>query len=298
MEFGGGVTGFSHFGGQTGQLESVPHNVVHVNIGGAMGDPATAALDPIFWLHHANIDRLWEVWLTQQQRNNPVDARWLNFTFRFHNANAQPVQLGVRDVERINQLNYAYTPAFPQAATTPVPMPIVTPCCSNTCYPDSSDSATASSSQYTSAVTALHRILLRARWIVVGATDAPILLSASGPVDTLLTLVPEHERNVRLTSKVGPTPLVPPPRSVLRITNVTGSGQLPPLNVFINSGSGSPEGTENFVGCIGLFGLEEASTPSVECDGSGLSFAIDVSDAIEHLRSRSMTGTKNPSAFR
>ena len=44
-------------------MESTPHNWVHVDIAGLMGSPATAGQDPIFWLHHANIDRLWEVWL-------------------------------------------------------------------------------------------------------------------------------------------------------------------------------------------------------------------------------------------
>ena len=29
-----------------------------------MGSFYTAGLDPLFWLHHANIDRLWEVWLS------------------------------------------------------------------------------------------------------------------------------------------------------------------------------------------------------------------------------------------
>jgi hypothetical protein len=61
------------FGGQLppgmvfGAVESLPHNNVHVDVGGQTGlmwDPATAARDPIFWLHHANIDRLWEVWRT------------------------------------------------------------------------------------------------------------------------------------------------------------------------------------------------------------------------------------------
>lgn len=42
-----------------------------------MGDPVTAALDPIFWLHHANIDRLWEVWLGDNAEHvNPTDAKW------------------------------------------------------------------------------------------------------------------------------------------------------------------------------------------------------------------------------
>ena len=31
-------------------------------IGGLMGDPHTATRDPVFWLHHANIDRIWWLW--------------------------------------------------------------------------------------------------------------------------------------------------------------------------------------------------------------------------------------------
>ena len=54
--FGGPETGFSHFGSQNGRLESVPHNAVHVRIGGWMSNPNTAAFDPIFWLHHCNIE--------------------------------------------------------------------------------------------------------------------------------------------------------------------------------------------------------------------------------------------------
>ena len=45
-----------------GDVENQPHNFVHMDIGGIMQSPATAAGDPIFWLHHSNIDRLWEVW--------------------------------------------------------------------------------------------------------------------------------------------------------------------------------------------------------------------------------------------
>lgn len=63
--FGGPQTGFHPGGGDNGALESTPHNDIHVWIGGSggfMANPATAAFDPIFWLHHCNIDRLWEVW--------------------------------------------------------------------------------------------------------------------------------------------------------------------------------------------------------------------------------------------
>ena len=40
------------------------HNSVHVWVGGSMGSVPTASADPIFWMHHCNIDRLWHVWQT------------------------------------------------------------------------------------------------------------------------------------------------------------------------------------------------------------------------------------------
>jgi hypothetical protein len=39
-------------------VERVPHNTPHTNIGGDMARPYTAN-DPLFWLHHAFIDKLW-----------------------------------------------------------------------------------------------------------------------------------------------------------------------------------------------------------------------------------------------
>ena len=40
------------------------HNLVHNAVGGYghMSDTAASAFDPIFWLHHANIDRLFSMW--------------------------------------------------------------------------------------------------------------------------------------------------------------------------------------------------------------------------------------------
>lgn len=53
-----------------------------------MGVLQTAARDPIFYAHHANIDRLWDVWLGLKiddqdvNRRNPTDPDWLNSQFR------------------------------------------------------------------------------------------------------------------------------------------------------------------------------------------------------------------------
>lgn len=45
------------------------HNTVHVWVGGEFGDDelgtmglGTSPNDPVFWLHHANIDRMWSTW--------------------------------------------------------------------------------------------------------------------------------------------------------------------------------------------------------------------------------------------
>ena len=39
-----------------------PHGGLHVRVGGDMGDFDFAGYDPIFWIHHANVDRHWARW--------------------------------------------------------------------------------------------------------------------------------------------------------------------------------------------------------------------------------------------
>ncbi len=56
-----------------GQRRSTLHNIVHVYVGGIFqvngvtvaGNMAqsTSPNDPVFWIHHANIDRLWSAWM-------------------------------------------------------------------------------------------------------------------------------------------------------------------------------------------------------------------------------------------
>src|SRR5262245_10807330 len=96
--FGGGSVALpAHFGNFAGQLELQPHNVIHTVIGGQRGfmsDPNCAARDPIFYLHHANIDRLWEAWLRQAGgRVNPTTDVWLQTSFTFFDEHGQQVML-------------------------------------------------------------------------------------------------------------------------------------------------------------------------------------------------------------
>ncbi|MGH3548722.1 MAG: tyrosinase family protein [Pseudonocardiaceae bacterium] len=53
-------------------LEINLHNTVHVWVGGPMQDLGTAPADPLFWLHHANVDRIWESWRGHNPGLNPT----------------------------------------------------------------------------------------------------------------------------------------------------------------------------------------------------------------------------------
>jgi len=120
--FGGGRSAPAHFDGASGILELQPHNVIHTVIGGPrpgtatgcaigqMTDPRCAALDPIFWLHHANIDRLWNRWLDLGGgRANPADNAWLSQRFDFFDETGTAVTMSVADVlDSATQLQYVY----------------------------------------------------------------------------------------------------------------------------------------------------------------------------------------------
>jgi hypothetical protein len=58
------------YSGFTGDLEGNAHNQVHNWCKGTLQNPATASYDPIFWMLHANVDRLWSVW--QETHDDPA----------------------------------------------------------------------------------------------------------------------------------------------------------------------------------------------------------------------------------
>jgi hypothetical protein len=107
----------SNFSSGSSALESLPHNVVHVLVGGWMGSVPTAAQDPIFYLHHCNMDRLWDLWLAEGGgRIDPVlDSTWKNtkFTF-FDEEGAQLEMTGCEILRAAQQLHYVYEGEPPQ----------------------------------------------------------------------------------------------------------------------------------------------------------------------------------------
>ena len=105
-----GMSQLDYFTGQS-DIEQNPHNNVHVDIGGWMGSVPTAAQDPVFYVHHSNIDRLWNLWLAQGGgRHDPLsDVPWKTNSYTFFDENGNPVHMTACDILRCaEQLNYTY----------------------------------------------------------------------------------------------------------------------------------------------------------------------------------------------
>jgi tyrosinase len=253
LGFGGPVTSFSHNGATHGELESAPHDLVHVAIGGAMGDPRTAALDPVFWLHHANIDRLWQVWLDKGNRINPTQSSWLDFKFSFHDKNGKIAQMTCSSVEDTRKVlsGYTYrgvapgTPVLKRADITGAmdfSMPLEVVAATN------------------------KRLILNSAKAIVNLKLSPSRLKVSN-----FTAINEA--------------IAKPPVTILHFENITGKGVPPIYDVYLNVPESDGNKESYYAGSLSFFGVEEASIPSLHQSGSGQHYALDVSELMNKLRS-------------
>jgi len=96
-------------------LERTPHGAVHCAVGssgcpnGLMGSVPVSALDPIFYTHHTNIDRLYECWLKGGEAARlPNDPGHLSTQFSFIDADGSTQTRQVSDMLKLSQLGYSY----------------------------------------------------------------------------------------------------------------------------------------------------------------------------------------------
>jgi tyrosinase len=80
-------------------LESI-HDAVHMWVGATMSDLTTAAADPLFYMHHANVDRLWWNWHQDYPNQNP--------TLRGDNAVMDPWRVTEPTTRNIANFHYSY----------------------------------------------------------------------------------------------------------------------------------------------------------------------------------------------
>jgi tyrosinase len=116
--------------GYTGRAEIQPHDNVHDAVGGLMGNVPTAAQDPIFFMHHCQIDHLWASWQSYSDstlefasppgtENFPTEQTWDSATWYFVNGSGALVTANAPSAVDYTALGYQYDSLVPQPPSAP-----------------------------------------------------------------------------------------------------------------------------------------------------------------------------------
>jgi tyrosinase len=283
--FGGVVTGFSHGDSKSvhGGVETQPHDMVHGLVGGSnrrsrlpglMSDPDTAGLDPIFWLHHANIDRLWEVWRQMPaSQGNPTAPHWLEGppsvgdpAFVMPMPDGQSWTYTPGDMTDLSKLGYGYDDVAPAA----------TPQLSDRLRLLSPAAPAPSAGGVPPMATPRNVELL-------GANKESVRL-VGREARTTVALDDAVKRKVT-ASLTAATEAAPPDRVFLNLENVRGLNDATVFSVYINlpEGEDPAQHPECRAGSLSLFGVRKATLADQEHAGNGLTFVLEITRIIDRL---------------
>lgn len=261
--FGGGVSNFNQFSNRAGDLERDPHNTVHGMVGGFMGDPITAGLDPLFWLHHCNIDRLWEAWMRTPGKTMVNDPQWLNgpTSRRFILPSIGGADPGRRftskDTLPEGKFYRSYDDLTKGTGVTPAAI------------------AATGVSMGPAAKQKVEPIGANAKAVQVG----------SSPVPTTVVMEPTAAAD-GVASMGVTTPGKKVTRLYIALDAVRGDLPSPVIEVYVNLPDGArPEDHADLLaGSITLFGLKVASKADGPHAGNGLGFTLDITDLANRLQ--------------
>lgn len=285
--FGGVDSGFSHSGSVHGGIETQPHDFVHGSVGGSdpgsglpglMSDPDTAGLDPIFWLHHANIDRLWEVWRENPATDvDPTDPNWLNGpeavgerAFRLPMPGGTSWAYTPGQMSPLARLGYGYDDASAPSGT-----------------PQMAARMQRLGMNLAAAETLVRSTAMRRPRTVelLGATTQSLRLAGT-EATAAVTLDTAVRRKVAASflSVTAPTPAAPD-RIFLNLENVRGLSDATAFNVYVNvpEGEDPAQHPDNLAGSVALFGVRKATVADGQHAGDGLTFVLEVTHVVDKL---------------
>jgi tyrosinase len=284
--FGGVDTGFEH-GGQThGGIETQPHDWVHGLVGGSnpqnqqlpglMSDPDTAALDPIFWLHHGNIDRLWQVWRQNPATDvNPTDANWIKGPgnigeriFSMPMPDGKPWDYTPGEMVDLGRLGYNYDDLSPAVAPAPPSQRLMTL---------GATAAAVNAMKGVPAVTSGKNVEL------VGANRESLPIQGS-EARTSVQLDAGVRRKVS-ASLAAAAETAAPDRVFLNLENVRGLVDSTAFRVYVDlpAGANPADHPERLAGSVALFGVRKASLADGEHAGQGLTFVLEITNIVDAL---------------
>jgi tyrosinase len=243
-----------------------------------MSVPSSAALDPIFWLHHANIDRLWAVWtLNPPTHQDPSDPKWVN----------GPASIGEHPFEMPmpDGTTYTYTPEMVRDLSS-----------LGYTYDDlSSTAVSAPAARAQAGAVGLDAGSEGAAAVgkpgeveLVGASEPSI--SIRGPETSTAVRFDAAAREKVAASFSGAIQSdagrsASPDRVLLNLENVRGRNDATRFQVYVGvpDGASVDQYPNRRAGGIGLFGVTEASDPDGEHAGQGLSFVLDITRIVADM---------------
>jgi tyrosinase len=239
------------FSGHMGVPEGSPHGAVHVELAGLMGDPEQAAEDPIFWLHHCNIDRIWAVWNERENGENPSEGGWLNQRFEFFDAAGNPAGKTCGEVTATRLLEYTYDPdpggnveEMPPSQPTPSGEPPTEPR-----FVGVTDDPVP---------------------LVGDSTEVPVEIEPGAREEVLEAADPEDPRHLYL--------------NVEEIRGEKTPGTVYAMYLNLPEDPGSEDYDRRHVGNLAFFGIERTTKPVGDEAPHPMRISVEVGDVIRRLR--------------
>ncbi|MFS7921713.1 putative catechol oxidase [Helianthus anomalus] len=113
-----------------GSIENGAHTAVHRWMGNPrmanhedLGNFYSAGYDPVFYVHHANVDRMWHIWMgLKGKRKGPSSTDWMNSSYVFYDENEELVRVYNRDCVNMRRMGYMYeASSIPWKESPPIP---------------------------------------------------------------------------------------------------------------------------------------------------------------------------------
>src|SRR5256714_6115338 len=286
--FGGPETLFHHGGGTSGNWEGNPHNLVHVYVGyygavtaplyGLMSDPGTAALDPIFYLHHSNIDRMWALW-NANGNANPSQSAWLKGPttrkFVMPGTNGQPWYYTPDQMKDLAKLNYTYqelkAPPAPKVDALPQRLALLGA---------QGPAATPAAAKPAAAPAKPKKTEL------LGASEQSFKIKGRVSRASVKLDQKVRQKTVRSLAAVAESVQNAVPDNVyLKVENVRGTFDATVLSVYVNLPEGAKprDNPQYLAGNVALFGLRTASAQDGKDAGEGLTCVLNITPLIDAL---------------
>jgi tyrosinase len=280
-------------------LDGQPHGAVHVDTGsgdqqvtqgGWMTSTVTASFDPVFWIHHAEIDRFWAGW-NAAGNATPSDSTWLNaqddplhdtrwnFWSDANLANKIVVYPGQMVDPGHLAAPFPYSYKYQNLPTLPAP----------------STAGRASVAAEVPELVAHPSTAVLSRPLSVASASAgpaasggPVQLGRE-PVSASVSLADQTRATVAALAEAPAG--VQPPRVILRLEGITADGPPGNYEVYLNypeadrSTAGS---VPHYVGLLAGFGADHHHEHGEGNDGGdnqhGLSASFDITSTVAYLR--------------